>query len=109
MATEKKLTDQHSAWIASDLSANQAKMMAVIYMKMSQSDLDNFTSVANGDQEEIIRLLFRKWRNITNATLQVTQHLCMLENKRKSHAHRNLPCADEVKPTDRQTDRQTQK
>ena len=75
MATEDRLTDQYNAWIARHLSANQVKMMAVIYMKIEQSTLENITSEANGDQEDLIRKLFRKWRNMTNATVQVTPYL----------------------------------
>ena len=75
MATEDRLTDQYNAWIARHLSANQLKTMAVIYMKIEQSTLENITSEANGDQEDLIRQLFRIWRNMTNATVQVTPYL----------------------------------
>ena len=71
MATVERLTEQYSALISGHLFANQVKMMAVIYMNIQQSALENITTEANGNQEKIITELFRIWNYKTSATVQV--------------------------------------
>ena len=76
MAANKELKDVQIARIAAKISSKSLKMVAVTYrMGIEQSDLDNVTTSAFGNEQEVIREILGKWKNKTGATVQVFKTL----------------------------------
>ena len=72
MAANEELKDRQIARIAAKISSKSLKMVAVTYrMGIEQTDLDNVTTSAFGDEQEVIREILGKWKNMTGATVQV--------------------------------------
>ena len=72
MAVNEELKDGQIARIAGKISSKSLKMVAVTYrMGVEQTDLDNITTSALGDEQEVIRKLLGTWRNKTGSTVQV--------------------------------------
>ena len=65
------LNDGLIARIVRKMSSKDFKRVAVTGMKIEQTDLDNITTSANGDQQEVMRELLGTWRNKTGAKVQV--------------------------------------
>ena len=77
----KELTDRQIARIGGKISSKGLKMVAITYkMKIEQAQLDNITTSAFGNQDQVVRDILLHWRNSTGATVQV-----------KDYSHRTSP------------------
>ena len=64
---DKPLSDKLIAIVTGKLSKHAIKRVAVVYMETPHNEVDN----AKGNDAAIRRLLFCKWRNRKQATVQV--------------------------------------
>ena len=68
MANKNQLSDAAIAKVASILSSNDAKRIAVIYMGTQFHELDEW----KGEKDtKVTRTLMGRWRNRSRATVQV--------------------------------------
>ena len=73
MAANKELKDFQIARIGGRISSKGLKMVATTYrMKIEHAQLDNITTSAHGNEEQVVRDILQRWRNSTGATVQVT-------------------------------------
>ena len=73
MANEE-LRDGQISRIAPKISSKSLKIVVLNYkMGIEQTDLDNITTAADGNEQEVIRQLLIKWKNMTGATVQVLE------------------------------------
>ena len=76
MAANEELKDHQITRIAVKISSKSLKMVAVTYrMGIEQTDLDNVTMSAFGNEQEVIREILGKWKHKTAAMVQVFKTL----------------------------------